>query len=230
MPIETICRGCSRKLRVGDEHAGKKARCPQCGTVYTVPDLAEEPLAETVGRAPASPSETAGWRLRTPDGRIYGPVPKPELDQWVREGRVTANCDLSPPGSQAWANADRTYPDLTPRSDQTHSPNPFADQAVDTTNPFSVTGTPTQSYERPHRGGLILTLAILGWAICVVFAPFAWSMGSSDIKAMRAGQMDPRGMGLTQAGMILGMVQTILLLVGIGIYLFVIIFMVAANV
>ena len=63
----------------------------------------------------------------------------------------------------------------------------------------------------PHRGGLILTLAILGWIICPVFAPFAWSMGASDLRAMRLGQMDLEGQGMTQAGMILGMIQTILL-------------------
>jgi hypothetical protein len=47
MSIETICTGCSRKLRVADEHAGKKARCPSCGTIYSVPasSFAQEPDA-----------------------------------------------------------------------------------------------------------------------------------------------------------------------------------------
>ena len=30
------------------------------------------------------------WQVRTPDNRVYGPVPKSELDQWVAEGRVPA--------------------------------------------------------------------------------------------------------------------------------------------
>lgn len=37
MAIESICSGCGRGLSVGNEHVGKKARCPNCGQIYTVP-------------------------------------------------------------------------------------------------------------------------------------------------------------------------------------------------
>lgn len=37
MPIEMRCTGCGQMLRVADEHAGKKARCPGCGTIAEVP-------------------------------------------------------------------------------------------------------------------------------------------------------------------------------------------------
>ena len=37
MPIEFRCPGCSRLLRTPDESAGKKAKCPQCGTIVDVP-------------------------------------------------------------------------------------------------------------------------------------------------------------------------------------------------
>ena len=37
MPIEALCPGCGRKLRVADEHAGRQARCPMCQAIYTVP-------------------------------------------------------------------------------------------------------------------------------------------------------------------------------------------------
>ena len=60
---------------------------------------------------------------------------------------------------------------------------------------------------------LVVTLAILGWAICPVFGPFAWAMGNSDLRAMRTGQMDPEGQSLTQAGMVLGIIQTILIVI-----------------
>jgi hypothetical protein len=64
MAIETICTGCARKLRVGDEHAGKKARCPSCGTIYNVPASSfaqqpearvEQPEAGSFGYPPPSP-------------------------------------------------------------------------------------------------------------------------------------------------------------------------------
>ena len=37
MAIETPCSGCGQKLAVAEEHAGKQARCPSCGEIYTVP-------------------------------------------------------------------------------------------------------------------------------------------------------------------------------------------------
>jgi hypothetical protein len=36
MPIDSICTGCGKTLRVGDEFAGRKARCPLCGAIYVV--------------------------------------------------------------------------------------------------------------------------------------------------------------------------------------------------
>ena len=56
-------------------------------------------------------------------------------------------------------------------------------------------------------------LAILGWTVCQIFSPFAWSMGASDLREMRAGRMDNSGYGMTQAGVVLGIIGTILLIV-----------------
>ena len=36
MPIDSICSGCGKTLRVNDEFVGRKARCPICGFVYVV--------------------------------------------------------------------------------------------------------------------------------------------------------------------------------------------------
>lgn len=65
---------------------------------------------------------------------------------------------------------------------------------------------------KPHRGALILVLGILGLVFCPLTAPFAWMMGSEDLRQMRAGRMDPEGEGLTQAGRVLGMIVTGLML------------------
>jgi len=222
MAIETICQGCARKLRVGDEYAGKKARCPQCGMIYTVPGIVVDHAPEVAPAASATSGASANsgrWQLRIPDGRVYGPVAKSELDQWVREGRITGACHLLRDGTQMWHPADTIYPELAARTatppvgSTSRGGNPFADTASD--HPYSpshVAQPMRRTRQTPHRGVLILVLAILGWAVCFVFAPFAWAMGNTDLRAMRAGSMDPRGMGMTQAGMILGMIQTVLLL------------------
>ena len=39
MPIEFLCVGCGRTLRVKETAAGKKARCPECGNIQDVPLL-----------------------------------------------------------------------------------------------------------------------------------------------------------------------------------------------
>ena len=82
---------------------------------------------------------------------------------------------------------------------------------------------------RPHRGTLVLVLGILGLAVCVICGIIAWVMGSSDLRAMDDGTMDPRGRDLTKAGRICGMISVILTLVGCGLYLVFILIMVVSS-
>jgi hypothetical protein len=63
----------------------------------------------------------------------------------------------------------------------------------------------------PHRGGLILALGIIGLVACAPAGIFAWIMGKNDMKAMDAGSMDSTGRGSTQAGMICGIIATVLM-------------------
>lgn len=69
---------------------------------------------------------------------------------------------------------------------------------------------------KPHRGVLILVFGILGiTGICFPLGIAAWIMGSGDLKEMAAGTRDPEGRSLTNAGRIVGMISTILLIVGV---------------
>lgn len=43
MPIEFRCQQCGKLLRVGDETAGKQAKCPSCGSVQTIPAATPAP-------------------------------------------------------------------------------------------------------------------------------------------------------------------------------------------
>ncbi len=62
----------------------------------------------------------------------------------------------------------------------------------------------------PHRGGSVLTLGILGLLCCGPLALAAWAMGATDLAEMRAGRMDAAGYSATQAGMICGIIGTLL--------------------
>lgn len=64
-----------------------------------------------------------------------------------------------------------------------------------------------------HRGGTILTLGILSLVLLPILGPFAWIMGGDDLKAMDRGTMDPSGRGSTQAGYVLGIISTALMLI-----------------
>ena len=68
-------------------------------------------------------------------------------------------------------------------------------------------GTPPM---RPHRGGAILALGIIGIVVCFITGIIAWVMGSNDLKEMDAGTRDKSGYSLTKAGMICGIIGVIL--------------------
>jgi mannose/fructose/N-acetylgalactosamine-specific phosphotransferase system component IID len=63
---------------------------------------------------------------------------------------------------------------------------------------------------KAHRGVMLLVFGILGIVCCIIFAILAWVMGSSDLKAMAEGRMDPSGEGLTKAAKILGIIGCVL--------------------
>ena len=68
---------------------------------------------------------------------------------------------------------------------------------------------------KPHRGTLILVLGILSLVMCQPLGIAAWLMGSTDLKEMDAGIMDPSGRSLTSAGRICGIIATILLAISV---------------
>ena len=69
---------------------------------------------------------------------------------------------------------------------------------------------------KPHRATLILVFGILSVVgVCMPLGIFAWIMGNADLKEMAAGQMDPSGRDTTNIGRILGIIGTVLLVLGI---------------
>jgi predicted Zn finger-like uncharacterized protein len=78
----------------------------------------------------------------------------------------------------------------------------------------------SSEYLAPHRGTLVLILGIIALAGnvvvpgCAIVGPVAWILGNNDLKEMREGRMDPSGESHTNIGRILGMIATILLILG----------------
>jgi hypothetical protein len=130
----------------------------------------------------------------------------------VAEGRIPPEAGLLAESAGVWRPASEVYGQLRRSGLLTAASNPFAD--LPTAPSFQ--GQTAVAFRRPHRGVLILAFGILAWLICPIFGPIAWAMGHADLREMRSGVMDPGGMSLTQAGMILGMVATILVVLGLS--------------
>jgi hypothetical protein len=64
----------------------------------------------------------------------------------------------------------------------------------------------------PVNGTLILVLGILGIVFCQILGPVAWIMGNN---ATRMGGGDPQQANLANIGRILGIVGTVILILGI---------------
>lgn len=143
--------------------------------------------------------------MRTPEGQTYGPVSKAELDVWVTEGRVSSDCMLSSELEPTWRSADSVYAALV---------EPARHQ-------IATISQPSERYVAGHRGGLILGLGIASWAAgCPIFGICAWVMGSADLREMQQGRMDSSGLGLTQAGQIVGMLHALLTVVVVVVFVF----------
>ncbi|MBM7335116.1 MAG: hypothetical protein ABGX87_03325 [Alcanivorax sp.] len=68
---------------------------------------------------------------------------------------------------------------------------------------------------RPHRGAPILVMGILSVAIFAPLGVIAMVLGIRDLAAMDAGAMDPRGRPQTTAGMVLGIIAIVLMVLAL---------------
>ena len=148
-------------------------------------------------------------------GRQHGPVPVEELTAKAASGEIHAGSLVWQEGMGDWAPLSQACPQAIPAAPASSGGAPPGAAASPYAPPGAAPGhRPGGGYMEPHRGTLILVLGILGLAVCCVCGIVAWVMGNADLQKMDAGQMDPEGRGLTQAGRIIGMVCVIMNIVG----------------
>jgi len=221
MPIDTLCQTCGKRLRVADEHAGKTARCPGCQTIYTVPqpNAPQQPIVWQTAPAVGA-GQPDRWHLKSTDGLTYGPVSKADLDQWMQQGRITAQAQVMSEADGRWVWAGQFYPQLGSFTTDTAAP------ASATINPYAPPGAAygwtLSGYREQHRGPVILALALVGIFFCNIACIVAVVMAIIDLNKMAQGTMDKSGKGLTIAGLVVGALP-------LAIWLVVIVVMVAGN-
>lgn len=124
-------------MHVKSHQAGKRGKCPKCGTKFEIPALPDGEVPETesssgsegeVGppappRAVATPSaapvvrkaSAAGkpvvWYVRTKEGH-FGPTHEGAIREWISDGRITAGNWVWRDGWEEWRPAESVYPEL----------------------------------------------------------------------------------------------------------------------
>ncbi len=77
-----------------------------------------------------------------------------------------------------------------------------------------------QYYQEDSQATTVLVLGILSLVLCQILGPFAWVMGNKELAGIDAGLRPPQNRGTAQAGRILGIIATVLMIVGIGFLMF----------
>lgn len=72
-----------------------------------------------------------------------------------------------------------------------------------------------QYYPEDSQATTILVLGILSLVLCQILGPIAWVMGNSELAGIDAGRRPPQNRGTAQAGRILGIISTVLLIIGV---------------
>jgi ribosomal protein L37AE/L43A len=181
--------------------------CPDCARKLRVPDE----LAEQLVKCPScGRTFTAGGAANVPPLPAE-PAPPARGDAVKREKKEVSDADSHQP---------RDEDDERPR----RRPRDWEDDEDDDDDLG-----PRRDLE-PDRGGMILTLGIVGLVLAAVGGPgalccvamavlpviglilgvVAWVMGSKDLAAMRAGRIDRRGEGSTKAGRTCGIIAVAL--------------------
>jgi predicted Zn finger-like uncharacterized protein len=86
MPLRITCDSCGKKLAVRDDLAGKKVKCPQCGTSFVAAAPSSEIKAAPTRPAPAKPAPAKSApppQLKdkvSPKPMAKKPVPPPPMD------------------------------------------------------------------------------------------------------------------------------------------------------
>lgn len=170
------------------------------------------------------------FNVKDPQGNIYGPADLPTLRQWIKEGRILGTMEIAPEGSETW-RPTATYPGLadlfTPATPQA-GPASTAGYSTPagagygqagsyghqpqyaTTPPTNGMATASFVCSLVGCGSLLGVCCCLGWALTVgsVLGIIFGKIAQNQIRASNGQQT---GEGLAKAGIIIGIVVLIIM-------------------
>ena len=87
-----------------------------------------------------------------------------------------------------------------------------------------------QYYQEDSQATTVLVLGILSLVVCQILGPIAWVMGNNELAGIDAGRRPPQNCGTAQAGRILGIISTVLMIIGVVfLFIFLVIALVAST-
>ena len=87
-----------------------------------------------------------------------------------------------------------------------------------------------QYYQEDSQATTVLVLGILSLVLCQILGPIAWVMGNNELAGIDAGRRPPQNRGTAQAGRILGIISTVLMIIGVVfLFIFLVIALVAST-
>lgn len=146
------------------------------------------------------PEDQPLFLVRIPEGQIFGPVPRSQVDQWVIEGRIDGKCEMREAGTNTWEKSANFYPILA------------LPEEVGAGTPFHKARKPQNQavYQFPHRGGASLLFAVIGlMGGCPIFSVAAWAMAYADLEGIEQQRVDPAGRTMLVWAHNLGMIGSI---------------------
>jgi uncharacterized membrane protein len=233
MPIQSICSGCGQTLRVADEHMGKLAKCPSCGTVYRVGEgeIGSQPATGSPVPAPTSdPYAPTSYDAPTTEFQAVPPAASPLEPVYGNSAAADKTYFAQTPDGKVYGPTD--YATLVKWSTEGRLNMQCMVREADSSswvalssilgqgsaNPYAVqyssnAATVNQSVPfQSDRSAIVLTLGIISWFLCCfgpICAIIAIILGYLDLYSPNAANMSPNAKTMTQVGFYLAIANVV---------------------
>lgn len=186
-PVEILpCPKCTSRLSVLPTDVGLDVECPNCQTVYRA-HRTDAPPPPVLESSRGKPKDTA-------------------LVKYGSGGKKSRDDDEDDDDDRPSRRKKKRRRDEDDEEDDDY----------DRPRRRSRGGRSRRRSYEPHRGVLILILAVISWVSGIfILGIIAWVLGAADMKSINSGRMDPEGKAMTQIGMYLGMAHCIIVIVAI---------------
>lgn len=193
MPIEFSCSQCGKTLRTPDDSAGKKGRCPDCGSVMNIP---QQSTAGTGGPDPLSGKSSADPLGLGPQG---GGAPSPGRMPSGMPGGPAKPMPGKGPAASPYASPGAT---THQRPNYASGPGGNKSDKVGLVLALGICSLIAGLVAMP--GICCCLLGLPASAVALGCGIPAWIVGQSELKRYKTGELTGSGQGEIQAGWICG--------------------------